>query len=162
MLLMFNLIIEACVRVPGVVGATIGTVSGLILGQTAVEAHLVHPLLIVVVAVASLGSFVVPDYSLSVSLRIGQLLFLAAGRLFGVYGMLLLLTVGAVRLCALRSLGSPYMAPSAPGRPHNPDGLTRGPIWRQRWRTWLADPARRLRVRGPMRGWEASHGRTRR
>ena len=154
MLVMFNLIGEAATRVPSVVGSTLGTVSGLILGQAAVEAHLVHPLLLIVVAVASLGSYAVPDYSLGIALRIGQLLMVLAGCVFGVYGMVLFLAAGTVRLCSLTSLGSPYAAPLSPPRAHNPDGLVRGPVWLQRWRTWLAAADDRLRIGGPMRRWD--------
>lgn len=154
MLLMFNLIGEAATRVPAVVGSTLGTVSGLILGSAAVDAHLVHPLLLIVVAVASLGSYAVPDYSLGIALRIGQLLMVLAGSIFGVYGMMICIAVGAVHLCSLTSLGSPFAAPLAPGRAHNPDGMTRGPLWQQRWRTWLSAPYDRLRTSGPMRRWD--------
>ena len=154
MLIMFNLIGEAATRVPAVVGGTLGTVSGLILGQAAVEAHLVHPLLLIVVAVASLGSYAVPDYSLGIALRIGQLAMVAAGSIFGVYGMVLFLAAGCVRLCSLTSLGSRFAAPYAPGRAHNPDGVIRAPIWMQRWHTWLSAPVRRARAYGPMRRWD--------
>ena len=154
MLIMFNLINEAGTRVPGLVGNSLGTVSGLILGQAAVEAKLIHPLLIIVVAVSSLGSYAVPDYSLGMAFRIGQLLFLAAGCVFGLYGMALLMTVMVVRMCGMTSMGSPYAAPIAPLRTHNPDGFIRLPIWRQRLRTWLGNPANMERTRGRMRGWD--------
>ena len=148
MLIMFNLIGEAATRVPAVVGGT------LILGQAAVEAHLVHPLLLIVVAVASLGSYAVPDYSLGIALRIGQLMMVLAGSVFGVYGMVLFLAMGTVRLCSLTSLGSPFAAPLAPGRARNPDGIIRAPIWMQRWRTWLSNPETRARTCGSMRRWD--------
>ena len=154
MLIMFNLIGEAATRVPSVVGSTLGTVSGLILGSAAVDAHLVHPLLLIVVAVASLGSYAVPDYSLGIALRIGQLIIVLAGSIFGVYGMVLAIAVGTVRLCSLTSLGAPFAAPFSPSRAHNPDGITRAPLWMQRWRTWLSAADDRLRVEGPMRRWD--------
>ncbi len=154
MLLMFNLIGEASTRVPSVMGGTLGTVSGLILGSAAVDAKLVHPLLLIIVAVSSLGSYAAPDYSLGLALRIGQLLLLAAGCVFGVYGMVLFLTAGAVRLCALTSLGAPFAAPMAPVRPHNPDEMARWPLWRQRWRTWLGSAQDQARAEGPMRRWD--------
>ena len=156
MLLMFNLINEAGTRVPGVVGTSLGTVSGLILGQAAVEANLIHPLLIIVVAASSLGSYALPDYELSLAFRIGQLLFLAAGCIAGIYGMVALTLIVLARLCALTSLGAPYLAPLSPRRPSNPDLLLRLPLWRQRLRTYLASPAAMDRVRGPMRRWNRS------
>ena len=106
------------------------------------------------VAVSSLGSFAVPDYSLSMTFRIGQLAFLAAGCVFGLYGMVLLMGVAAVRLCGMRSLGAPYAAPVAPMRTHNPDMAFRLPLWRQRLRTWLGNPDGMTRVHGRMRGWD--------
>ncbi|MGN0777792.1 MAG: spore germination protein [Aristaeellaceae bacterium] len=154
MLLMFNLIGEAATRVPGVVGSSLGTVSGLILGQAAVEAKLVHPLLIIVVAVASLGSYAVPDYALGLACRMAQLLFLLVASVFGLYGMVLCLGVAAIRLCGMRSLGSPFAAPLAPDRTHNPDVFLRYPLWRQRLRTWLASSRRMERITGPMRGFD--------
>ncbi len=154
MLVMFNLIGEAATRVPHLVGSTLGTISGLILGQAAVEAKLVHPLLLIVVAVSSLGSYAVPDYALGLAVRIGQLIFLGAGCVFGVYGVVLCLGAGAVRLCSLTSLGSPFVAPVSPRRPRNPDGLLRGPLWLQRKRTWLGSARHQQRVDGPMRHWD--------
>lgn len=156
MLFMFNLINEAGTRVPGIVGTSLGTVSGLILGQAAVEANLIHPLLIIVVAASSLGSYALPDYELSLAFRIGQLLFLAAGCIAGIYGMVALTLIVLARLCALTSLGAPYLAPLSPRRPSNPDLLLRLPLWRQRLRTYLASPAAMDRVRGPMRRWNRS------
>ena len=154
MLIMFNLINEAGTRVPGISGSTLGTVSGLILGQAAVEARLIHPLLVIVVAVSSLGSYAIPDYSLGLAIRIAQLLFLAAGCIFGIYGMVLFCAAGTVRLCGMTSLGSPFAAPMSPARTRNPDGWTRLPIWMQRARLWVADPAELKRMSGRMRGWD--------
>lgn len=152
-LLMFNLIGEAATRVPGVVGSSLGTVSGLILGQAAVEARLIHPLLIIVVAVASLGSYAIPDYSLSLTFRIGQLVLVVIGCIFGFFGLALFMLVVMIRLCAMRSFGAPYFAPVSPQREHNPDIFLRFPIWRQRLRTYLASPNARARTQGRMRRW---------
>lgn len=154
MLVMFNLISEAATRVPGVVGSSLGTVSGLILGQAAVEARLIHPLLIIVVAVASLGSYAIPDYALSLSFRIGQLALVVIGCILGFFGITLTGTACFVRLCSMRSFGAPYTAPLAPWRSHNPDIVIRWPIWRQRLRTYLSSPESGLRAHGRMRRWE--------
>lgn len=154
MLLMVNIISEAGIRIPSVVGSSLGTVSGLILGQAAVEAKLVHPLMIIVVAVAALGNYALPEHALTMAFRIGQFIFLAAACLGGVYGMVLVGCAAAVRLCAMRSFGSPYAAPVAPRRAHNPDVVLRLPIWRQRLTTWLATPFNTRRATGPMRAWD--------
>ena len=154
MLLMLNLISEAAIRIPGMVGSSLGTVSGLILGQAAVEANLVHPLMIIVVAVASLGSYALPDHSLTMAFRIGQLLFLFAAWMGGVYGMMLAVCAAAVRVAGMRSFGSPYTAPVSPKRTHNPDIILRMPIWRQRLRTWTGSAGDQRRATGRMRRWQ--------
>ena len=60
MLLVFSLISEAGARVPGAMGSSISIVGGLILGQAAVQADLISPLVIIVVALSGLGSYAVP------------------------------------------------------------------------------------------------------
>lgn len=153
MLFLFNLIVEAGIRVPGAVGSTLGTVSGLVLGQSAVEAKLVHPLLMIVVAVSSVGSYAVPDYALSLAIRIGQFLFLLAGCIFGVYGLVLCATASIVSICGMRSLGMPFLAPVSPGRPCNGDVFLRLPIWKQGRRFWMGSAGRVPSLRRA-RGWD--------
>ncbi|MBC7326018.1 MAG: spore germination protein, partial [Moorella sp. (in: Bacteria)] len=53
----FELIREASIRVPGPIGPTLGIVGALILGQAAVAANIVSPILIIIVAVTAIGSF---------------------------------------------------------------------------------------------------------
>lgn len=160
MLMMFNLINEASARVPGIGGSSLGIVSGLILGQAAVDANLINPLLIIVIAISGLGSYAVPDYSLSLAFRIIQLVFLAAAGLGGFYGMLIAFVICICGLCGMTSLGMPFMAPMSPRRPRNPDILLRWPIWRQRLRTYFSNPSNMLRTKGPMRGWVTPGART--
>ncbi len=68
--LSFELIKEASVRIPSPVGSTIGIIGGLILGQAAVEANIVSPILIIVVSIAGLGAFAVPSLALSRSIGV--------------------------------------------------------------------------------------------
>ena len=67
--LAFELIREAGIRIPGPIGTTLGIVGALILGQAAVSANLVSPILIIIVAVTGIGSFAIPDFSLGYSFR---------------------------------------------------------------------------------------------
>lgn len=154
MLIVFSLINEASSRVPLAMGGSLGVVSALILGQAVAEADLVSPLLLVLVALSGLGSFVMPDYAMSIALRIAQLALVIAAGLAGYFGIILCLFVMLLRLAAQRSLGWPLTAPFAPRRPRNPDQLLRFPVWRQRLRGYMADPLSMLRARGPMRAWE--------
>lgn len=151
MMTVFDLINEAGTRIPGLMGSSFGLVSALILGTAAVDAGLVSPLLIIVIALSGLGSYALPNYSLSFAFRVGQMLLLIAGGLMGMPGLMLVLLFFIFRVAGMESLGQPYLAPTAPARVHNPDLIARPPLFRQRLRAYLADPAHMLRARGRMR-----------
>ena len=155
MLLVFSLISEAGARVPGAMGSSVSIVGGLILGQAAVQADLISPLVIIVVAVSGLGSYAVPVFSLTLSIRIAQLLLMLLSGFAGLPGLALGVFALLLHLCGLKSLGVPYLAPWTPRKTSNPDLLLRAPIWRLRLRGMLAAPGRMLRVSGgAMRAWE--------
>ncbi|MGN0997044.1 MAG: spore germination protein [Candidatus Ventricola sp.] len=138
MTLAFDLINEAGLRAPGAMGNALGIVSGLILGQSAVSADIVSPLLLIVIAASGLGGFCVPSYALSIGLKIVQLLFLTAGAAGGLYLMGLTLCVLLCALCRMSSLGAPLTAPVAPPRRRNPDILLRLPLRFQKARAFFA------------------------
>ncbi len=151
MLTVFDLINEAGTRIPGLLGSSFGLVSALILGTAAVDAGMVSPLLLIVVALSGLGSYALPDYSLSFAFRMGQMLLLISGGLMGLPGVCLVSVALIMRVAGMTSLGRPYLAPSTPKRTRNPDLVMRAPVYRQRLRGYLANPLRMLRAKGRMR-----------
>ena len=66
----FEMIREAGIRMPNPIGSTLGIVGGLILGQAAVSAKIVSPIMIIIIAITGIGSFATSDYSLSWGYRI--------------------------------------------------------------------------------------------
>lgn len=159
MLVVFDLINEAGTRVPGVMGSSLGLVSTLILGTASVQAGLVSPLMIIVVALSGLGSYALPSYPLSLSFRIIQLVLLVISGLLGMLGLVLGFVLLLAWVAGMQSLGRPFLAPLAPWRPHNPDLLLRPPVYRQRLRGAMAIPGapekaagRMIRLRGPKGG----------
>lgn len=138
MTLAFDLINEAGLRAPGAMGNALGIVSGLILGQSAVSADIVSPLLLIVVAASGLGGFCVPSYALGIGLKIVQLLFLCAGAAGGLYLMTLLGCVLGCALCTMHAVGAPLTAPVTPPRRGNPDILLRMPMRYQKARAFFA------------------------
>ena len=151
LLLIFDLINESGTRAPELMGSSLGLVSTLILGTAAVEARLVSPLLLITVALSGLGSFALPDYSLAFAFRLGQLLLVPVAGLTGAGGLCAALLLLCCWAGGMESLGSPYLAPTAPLRPHNPDLVLRGPVYRQRLREASLHHAKR--ARGKMRRW---------
>lgn len=109
--LSFELIKEASVRIPSPVGSTIGIIGGLILGQAAVEANIVSPILIIVVSIAGLGSFSVPSLALSRSIGVMRFAYTIAAALGGFVGIISLLLINIFYLGGRESFGTSYLAP---------------------------------------------------
>jgi spore germination protein KA len=128
----FELIHEAGIRVPTVIGPTIGIVGALILGQAAVAAGIVSPILVIIIAVTGLGSFVIPNYTMGIALRILKLLFILIAAMLGFYGITVLIFIVAIFACSMKSFGVPYFSPVAPRTKINPDFFIRAPIWMQK------------------------------
>lgn len=102
---------EAGVRLPGPIGATIGIVGGLVVGQAAVEAGIVGPIMVIVVAITAISSFAIPSYSLGIGLRLLRFLLIIVSAILGLYGIMLGTIVILIHLCGLKSFGVPYLSP---------------------------------------------------
>ena len=101
----FELVREAGLRVPGFMGATIGIVGALILGQAAVQAHIISPILVILVAVTGLSSFALPNYSLQFALRISRFIYIALGATLGFFGITIGLAAQIVMAASIKSFG---------------------------------------------------------
>lgn len=112
--LAFELIREAGLRVPLAIGPTIGIVGALILGQAAVEANIVSPIVVIIVALSALSSFVIGDIGLNFAIRFARFLFIIGAFLFGFYGMVAVLMIGLFYLVSITSFGIPYFLPITP------------------------------------------------
>lgn len=110
----FELIKEASVRVPGAIGSSLGIVGGLILGQSAVSAGVVSPIVIIIVSVCGIASFAIPSYSLSFSFRISRFMYIIAGALLGLIGILGVLAVHLELILSTKSFGVPSCVPFSP------------------------------------------------
>ena len=110
MLLAFELIKEASIRVPEPIGSTLGIVGGLILGQSAVSANLASPLLIIIVSISALGAFVAPSTAISRAISVLQFVFIALGGIAGFLGLAFGLFGLFAWLAATQSFGVPYLS----------------------------------------------------
>ncbi len=154
MVAVFALINESAIRIPGMMGSSLGLVSTLILGTAAVDAGLVSPLLIIVVALSGLGSYAMPNYPLSFAFRMGQVVLLLAAGITGISGLCYAVVMLLCWVAAMESLGQPFLAPGSPRRTHNPDLLLRAPTFRQRLRTYLSNPEEMKRAYGRIRRFD--------
>ena len=107
----FELIREAGIRMPSPIGSTLGIVGGLILGQAAVSAKIVSPIMIIIIAITGIGSFSTADYSLGWTYRIIRLAFIALAAGFGFYGIALGIVMYSLYIGSAQSFGIPFLSP---------------------------------------------------
>jgi spore germination protein KA len=156
--LAFELIREAGTRIPSVIGSTIGLVASLILGQAAVEAKIVSPLLILIVALTGLASFAIPNYMTSFGVRSLRFMLVGAATVLGFYGVAAALFIMTVHLAAMQSFGVPFLSPVAPSRGGLSDVLGRGPLFRMEMRPGYTHPLDRRRQGEIIRTWDPKAG----
>lgn len=153
--LSFELIREAGIRMPGVIGSTLGIVGGLILGQAAVSAKIVSPLMIIVIAITGIGSFATPDYSLGWSYRILRLIFILLATMFGFFGVSIGIFIYAVMLGGQVSFGVPFLSPLIGGKTKRMGhSLFVNPIWKNEKRPDFLSPKKTNQEPAISRKWK--------
>lgn len=105
---------EAGIRLPKPIGQTIGIVGGLVIGEAAVAAGIVSPIMVIVVAITAISSFSLPSYSFAISLRMLRFLIMLAASMFGLYGIVLVYIMINIHIVNLKSFGVPFTVPFAP------------------------------------------------
>ncbi|WP_165452686.1 spore germination protein [Paenibacillus thalictri] len=111
MMILLELINEATVRLPKVIGGTATIVGGLIIGTAAAQAHLISNIMIVITAATAIGSYTIPNYMLGVALRLCSYLLVVFSVFWGIYGMAVGSALILFYLCSLKSMDIPYLAP---------------------------------------------------
>ena len=127
----FEIIREAGLRVPSPIGPTLGIVGALVLGQAAVSAAIVSPILIIIVAITGMSSFAIPDFTFSFHLRFFRFVFILLGFLAGFLGIGMGLFIYISSLCDLESFGVSYTIPYAPAVNSKNNGFMLSPIWKR-------------------------------
>lgn len=142
----FEALREAGVRLPKQVGAAVSIVGALVIGQAAVQAGLVSPPMIIVVAITGISSFMAPHYTQAIAIRMLRFPIIFLAGFLGLLGVMFGLITITIHLCTLRSFGVPYLSPVAPlkGRELK-DALIRAPWWTMNSRPHLTGSFNRIR-----------------
>lgn len=126
----FEALREAGIRLPRAVGQAVSIVGALVIGQAAVSAGIVSPLMVIVVALTGIASFMFPTYSVGLAIRVLRFPLMLLAATLGLFGLMTGLLLLLIHLLSLRSFGAPYMSPLAPTQPSElKDVLVRAPWW---------------------------------
>ena len=114
MWLTFEILRESDTRIPFVMGTSMSIVGALVLGQAAVEAGLISPIMIIIIAISSVASLLFNDNDMVNAIRIWKLLFLLLSAFVGLYGVFIATILFITKLCSMQSYGFDYTVPIAP------------------------------------------------
>lgn len=131
LIIMVELNQETAIRLPEKVGASTTIIGALIIGEAVARARLVSDIIIVIIAMAAIGSLTFPDREIGAAWRTSSGLLLLGGGVMGLFGVFLGLMLLLFHLCSLESVGMPYLHPLAPLNLQDlwQDGLTRRHWW---------------------------------
>ena len=136
--LSFELIREAGIRVPSAFGQTIGIVGALILGEAAVTANLISPILVIVISITAISEFTLPDYSFSFSTRIFRIFYILLGYFFGLLGITCGLFIHLSLLFSYTSFGVPFLTYTSFSE------YLQKPIWKNEKRSSILNTKRKI------------------
>lgn len=128
--LTFEALREAGIRLPRAVGQAVSIVGALVIGQAAVQAGIVSPLMVIVVAVTGIASFMVPIFSIGITMRLLRFPMMLLAATLGLFGVMVGILAILIHMAGLRSFGVPYLAPLAPLHAGDlKDVAVRAPWW---------------------------------
>ncbi len=114
MLIIYEILRESDIRFPSKYGTAISILGALILGDAAVKAGIVSPIMIITIAICFISSLVFTNPEFSNALRLYRFLFLFGATILGLYGIILVLFYLLINLCSTYSINKPYTIPIAP------------------------------------------------
>ncbi len=100
---------EAIVRLPQRLSGAATMLGAFVVGTTIVQAGLINPLLVVVVAITAISSYSMPSYSFNLALRWLRIPMLVLASILGLYGVIIGILAVTIHVCSLRSFGESYI-----------------------------------------------------
>lgn len=131
MLLALEVLIEAGFRLPRTIGQTISIIGALVVGQAAVQAKIISPVVVIITALCGMAGFTMPNQDFANALRIYRLVFVVFSTIAGIYGLTLGFLLLIYHLSTLETFGVPYLSPFVANEGENvtKDTIIRIPLY---------------------------------
>lgn len=110
----FEILRESDTRMPSSMGSAVSILGGLVLGDAAVSAGIVSPIMIIVIAISAISGLLFSSMELISAIRFQRFFLLILASLLGIYGIFLGTILFIIKLTSLKSFGKPYLTPFAP------------------------------------------------
>lgn len=111
-ILLFEILNEASIRMPKYVGMALGVVGAIVLGDTGVKSGLISSPAVLIASISSIGMYCLPDLVGSISLL--RITFILISTVTGLFGLLSAIVVTIGYVARIEIYGTPYLAPYAP------------------------------------------------
>ncbi len=112
--IIFEILIEAGVRLPRTIGPAISIVGALVIGTAAVDAGLISATMVIIVSATAIASFTIPIFGLAQTVRMLRLPMIVLAAVLGLFGIFAGLLAVLIHLTSIRSFGLPYLIPASP------------------------------------------------
>jgi len=131
MLLAFEVLLEAGIRLPKSIGQAVSIVGALVVGQAAVEAKMVSPGVVIVVAITVISGFTMPNQDFANALRLWRFILTIFASISGLFGLTVGLVVLTIHLASMETFGVPYLSPYSANEDVDiaTDTIFRLPLW---------------------------------
>lgn len=110
----FELLQEAAVRLPRPVGSTVSIVGALIIGESAINANIASPIIVVIIALTGISTLAIPYHTFGTATRILRLPLMVLASILGGLGLMIGFILIYLHMVKLRPLGQPYLSPLTP------------------------------------------------
>jgi len=114
LMVIFEILREGDMRIPSTMSASMSIVGALVLGQASVDAGIVSPISVIVVAITSICGLIFSDIDFTSGIRSWRFLFIIGSTMLGFIGILAVTIILIVKLVSLENLGTSYLSPFTP------------------------------------------------